>query len=57
MAAQTYCTRCPIMCGMTGTVAITETPKDSKTPMPVTLIASKDVIDLVQHCKENYVKP
>jgi len=45
------------MCGYTGTVAITETPKDSKVPIMVTLENSEEIIDFVVYCAEHYVRP
>lgn len=50
----TVCNRCPIRCGLTGTVAHTCIPKDSTVAIPGKPPAGVEMADIRQYCKEHY---
>lgn len=51
----TFCKKCPIRCGYTGTVAMTCIPKDSSTPVPGVTPEGVETNDIRPYCEAHYV--
>lgn len=51
----TVCNRCPIRCGLTGTVALNCIPKDSGVAVPGVTPEGRETNDIRPYCEAHYV--